>query len=227
MYHSPNSNVLKCLICILCCSVVEVSCATNFNVSFEDLNWGGGVTHCYLARAHIRSYTLRESVLHYQICEVALILGVHTDIFLKLVNWKSARSHWNFFVFSYIFYVIFYMALIFLKSRTDFKNQTLTGLHIRWSCKCNNVYNLLSFQAVEAFSLGKINTDVPGCPVTPLNQLFTYIIAELIVPRLKNDSIIQLSQAMRKCVLCHISAFVVRCLDSIISLDSIAEISRL
>ena len=46
---------------------------------------------------------------------------------------------------------------------------------------------------------------------------------------------------MRKCVLCHmrttkaqislriclISAFVVRCLDSIISLDSIAEISRL
>ena len=64
----------------------------------------------------------------------------------------------------------------------------------------------------------------------------------------------QLSRAMRKCVLCHmrttkaqislrgannngadqpahprslISAFVVRCLDSIISLDSIAEISRL
>ena len=45
------------------------------------------------------------------------------------------------------------------------------------------------------------------------------------------------SRAMRKCVLCHlrtsarmrslISAFVVRCLDSIISLDSIAEISRL
>ena len=38
---------------------------------------------------------------------------------------------------------------------------------------------------------------------------------------------------MRKRVLCHmharslISAFVVRCLDSIISLDSIAEISRL
>ena len=54
-----------------------------------------------------------------------------------------------------------------------------------------------------------------------------------------------LSRAMRECVLCHmrttkaqitdqpaharslISAFVVRCLDSIISLDSIAEISRL
>ena len=39
---------------------------------------------------------------------------------------------------------------------------------------------------------------------------------------------------MRKCVLCHmrtkkaqISAFVVCCLDSILSLDSIAEISRL
>ena len=45
---------------------------------------------------------------------------------------------------------------------------------------------------------------------------------------------------MRKCILCHmqttkalirlrslISAFVVRCLDSIISLDSIAKISRL
>ena len=43
-----------------------------------------------------------------------------------------------------------------------------------------------------------------------------------------------LSRAMRKCVLCHmrttkaqISAFVVRCLDCIISLDSISEISRL
>ena len=51
-----------------------------------------------------------------------------------------------------------------------------------------------------------------------------------------------MSRAMRKCVLCHvnnkgvdqpahsrslISAFIVRCLDSIISLDSIAEISRL
>ena len=47
-----------------------------------------------------------------------------------------------------------------------------------------------------------------------------------------------MSQAVRKCVFCHmrtkkahprslISAFVVRCLDSIISLDSIAEISRL
>ena len=42
-----------------------------------------------------------------------------------------------------------------------------------------------------------------------------------------------MSRAMRKCVLCHmrttkaqISAFVVRCLDSIKSLDSIAEISR-
>ena len=44
-----------------------------------------------------------------------------------------------------------------------------------------------------------------------------------------------LSRAMRKCVLCHmrttkarslISAFVVHCLDSIISPDSIAEISR-
>ena len=40
-----------------------------------------------------------------------------------------------------------------------------------------------------------------------------------------------MSRAMRKCVLCHmrttkaqISAFVVRCLDSMISLDSIAEI---
>ena len=50
----------------------------------------------------------------------------------------------------------------------------------------------------------------------------------------------QMCRAMRKCVLCHmrttkaqirlrilISAFVVRCLDSIISLDSIAKISRL
>ena len=52
---------------------------------------------------------------------------------------------------------------------------------------------------------------------------------------------IVVSQAMRKCVLCRanykgadqpahprslISAIVVRCLDSIISLDSIAEISR-
>ena len=51
-----------------------------------------------------------------------------------------------------------------------------------------------------------------------------------------------MSRAMRKCVLCHannkgadqtahphrlISAFVVHCLDSIISLDSIAKISRL
>ena len=53
----------------------------------------------------------------------------------------------------------------------------------------------------------------------------------------------RMSRAMRKCVLCHmrttkgadqpahqhslLSAFVVRCLDSVISLDSIAEISRL
>ena len=49
-----------------------------------------------------------------------------------------------------------------------------------------------------------------------------------------------MSQAMRKCVLCHmrkttaqislrslISAFVIRCLASVISQDSIAEISRL
>ena len=43
-----------------------------------------------------------------------------------------------------------------------------------------------------------------------------------------------MSRAMRKCVLCHmrkkkaqISAFVVRCLDSIISLGFIAELSRL
>ena len=46
-----------------------------------------------------------------------------------------------------------------------------------------------------------------------------------------------MSRAMRKCVLCHMrttkaqislhSAFVVRCLDSVISLDSIAKISRL
>ena len=50
--------------------------------------------------------------------------------------------------------------------------------------------------------------------------------------------ILHVSRAMRKCVLCHmrttkappgslINAFVVRCLDSIISLDSISEISRL
>ena len=57
-----------------------------------------------------------------------------------------------------------------------------------------------------------------------------------------NDTVykIYMSQAMRKCVLCHmrttkaqfrlrilISVFVVHCLYSIISLDSIAEISRL
>ena len=40
--------------------------------------------------------------------------------------------------------------------------------------------------------------------------------------------VLSMSRAMRKCVLCHprslISAFVVRCLDSIISLDPIAEI---
>ena len=56
----------------------------------------------------------------------------------------------------------------------------------------------------------------------------------------KIDLIKYMSRAMRKCVLCHmrttkgadqpahprslIGAFVVRCLDSIISLDSIAEI---
>ena len=53
-----------------------------------------------------------------------------------------------------------------------------------------------------------------------------------------DPTMLYMSRAMRKCVLCHmrttkahprslINAFDFRCLDSIISLDSIAEISRL
>ena len=60
----------------------------------------------------------------------------------------------------------------------------------------------------------------------------------IVKDELLQVSVKHMSQAMRKCVLCHmrttkaqislcIRAFVVRCLDSIISLDSIAEISRL
>ena len=69
-----------------------------------------------------------------------------------------------------------------------------------------------------------------GVILLSLTPLFSFVTCHLK----------HMSQAMRKCVLCHmqgadqpapprslISAFVVHCLDSMISLDSIAEISRL